>query len=495
MSSSTATAAVRRLSVARADKLQADFLRLDSDNDGSLTVDEVLKGVRSHFSYFKNETPSVTVSSRKVRRAFNKFDPSRKGKLDFKAFCAMVEDIHSNKSNYVTQNVQTYEGSCLGVRKLPYQDEICRLYNNEIVVTLVALVIVANFVVNIVEKEIDPNPNDPKYPDFWNACDMTFNIIFMVELAANMWGYGGPVRSFWKSPWNVFDTVIVTVGFLTMVNALGPPLDQLKLLRAFRVFRLFKRVESLNKIIVALIKSIPGVANAFLVMFIFFCIYAILAVELFRDFGAPGYYTTWDEFGRNISVDAETARGLNVGLEYYGTFMRALFTLFQVMTGESWSEAVARPLLFGFDTSMTTSAVVVGFFFTSFIILMQMVLINVVVAVLLDKFVEKDDGLQAGDDDEEFCEQSELARDPVVNGDAPKGLPAPSKLPPPGLPPGPPSPGSRGVEAKLDRLLENMKTLSETVAECTGTVNQCKAQMNVMQKEIERLKKPVTQSI
>merc|ERR1719310_2287090 len=99
---------------------------------------------------------------------------------------------------------------------------------------------------------------------------------------------------FWRSGWNVFDTIIVTVGFLTMVNALGPPLDKLKLLRAFRVFRLFKRIESLNKIIVALLNSIPGVINAFVVMFIFFCIYAILAVEFFRDFGKDGEYVTWD---------------------------------------------------------------------------------------------------------------------------------------------------------------------------------------------------------
>ena len=44
-------------------------------------------------------------------------------------------------------------------------------------------------------------------------------------------------------------------------------------------------LQSLNQIIVALIRAIPGVFNAFVVMFIFFCIYAILAVELFRDFG------------------------------------------------------------------------------------------------------------------------------------------------------------------------------------------------------------------
>jgi len=67
--------------------------------------------------------------------------------------------------------------------------------------------------------------------------------------------------------------------------------------------------------------------------------------------------------------------------------MRALYTLFQVMTGESWSEAVVRPLVFGFHKN---DATIVGIFFVSFIILTQIVLINVVVAVLLENFVSSE---------------------------------------------------------------------------------------------------------
>ena len=33
----------------------------------------------------------------------------------------------------------------------------------------------------------------------------------------------------------------------------------------------------------------------------------------------------------NHTISAETARGYNYGWEYYGTFTRALFTLFQVL--------------------------------------------------------------------------------------------------------------------------------------------------------------------
>ena len=125
-------------------------------------------------------------------------------------------------------------------------------------------------------------------------------------------------------------------------------------------------------------------------------IYAILAVEFFRDFG-KGYqvaeYTTmtgnYVEGSFEENITAITARGFTIGDEYYGTFSRSMYTLFQVMTGESWSEAIARPLVFGY--SPPYGAVLVGVFFTSFILLMQIVLVNVVVAVLLDKFVADED--------------------------------------------------------------------------------------------------------
>merc|ERR550514_2472231 len=181
-----------------------------------------------------------------------------------------------------------------------------------------------------------------------------------------------------------------------MINALPASLANLKMLRAFRVFRLFKRVKSLNKIVVALAKAIPGMANAFVLMIIVFCFYAILAVELFADFGADGTYVTYTDDG-NLTVSSLTARGFTNGYEYYGTFSRALYTLFQVMTGESWSEAIARPLIFGLYEDAWTATI----FFVSFIILTQMILVNVVVAVLLDKF--------ASGPEEEIEEKVDLA--------------------------------------------------------------------------------------
>ena len=72
-------------------------------------------------------------------------------------------------------------------------------------------------------------------------------------------------------------------------------------------------------------------------MFLIFCIYAIVAVEEFRDIGSTGTYP-YDYLPSDIIVDNETVdkissitnRGHPYGYEYWGTFSRALYTLFQV---------------------------------------------------------------------------------------------------------------------------------------------------------------------
>ncbi len=248
----------------------------------------------------------------------------------------------------------------------------------------------------------------------FGALGTLYNVAFLFELILNM--YANWLFRFWADPWNQFDFVVVAIGMMTDAYLSGLQLGPAKLLRnmrAFRVFRLFKRIKSLNKIVVALGKALPGVMNAFLIMLLVMCIYALLAVEFWGQVGRGGYmdYVVTIPEERNDDVDKSdwsyhktyyvTSRGGEYGNEYFGNFLRSLYTLFQVLTGESWSEAIARPLIEQNDVS----AFGVGFFFVSFILVNQIVLINVVVAVLLEKMV---------DDEEEITdEEKEAAMAPI----------------------------------------------------------------------------------
>lgn len=283
---------------------------------------------------------------------------------------------------------------------LPGQEKVARFYNSDHIQVLVACLIGANFLTNIIEKEIDAHGT--KYTSTFGGFELFYNICFTLELGINMYSHW--LRPFWASNWNIFDVVVVTIGIVnTMELPLPPSFSMLRMMRAFRVFRLFKRVHSLNKIIVAIIHAVPGVANAFLILAIVMSIYAILAVEFYLELG--------DDCKTTDGTPAEladkqrwiTPRGYCVGQEYFGTFTKSLYSFFQVLTGESWSEAVARPAIF-FYYEDPIRALGSGLFFVSYVLISAFVLTNVVVAVLLDKMVdpeveEKTQAHIAGDDD------------------------------------------------------------------------------------------------
>eukprot|EP00929_Paragymnodinium_shiwhaense_P060477 TRINITY_DN301_c0_g1_i3.p1 TRINITY_DN301_c0_g1~~TRINITY_DN301_c0_g1_i3.p1 ORF type:complete len:400 (+),score=38.75 TRINITY_DN301_c0_g1_i3:43-1242(+) len=306
---------------------------------------------------------------------------------------------------------------------LPRQKEVKAFYENEKVQQAIAGIIVLNFVLSILQREIDPfSEGDPrkivegnesaiaadhqKYYQFWFVSNLIFNIIFIIELAINV--YGRWWREFWSSGWNKFDFIVVAVSVLDMLPfiPLPGPAKLIKMLRAFRVFRLFNRIESMRKIIASIMKAIPGVANAFVIQLIFLCIYAVLSVEFFSFIGCD---VDSESYGFALTARAGNRYLPETdacwGQEYYGTFFRSLYTMFQVLTGESWSEAGARPAIAYYAGNNNLLYVYITYlFFYSFILVNQMTLLNVVVAVLMDGMS------QSGPADAEDSTESALKR-------------------------------------------------------------------------------------
>lgn len=272
-----------------------------------------------------------------------------------------------------------------------YQPAALRLYNHIVIQVGVAGLIGLNFLINILQAQIDPNQD--QYIDEFGVFDLFFNVVFFFELILNM--YSSWCCKFWKSGWNIFDFLVVVIGWMFQLNLPLPgPMKLLRMMRAFRVFRLFKRVKSLKKIMDSLANAIPGVMNAFLIQLIVMCIYAIIAVDRFQDYGEGGFFV--NEGDKEIPL--KTGRGQDFGFEYFGDFGKSLYTMFQVLTGESWSEVVCRPL---FHSNNPTTSMGAAFFFVTFMIVNAVVLINVVVAVLLEKMVDDPAEAAGGGEEEE----------------------------------------------------------------------------------------------
>ena len=291
------------------------------------------------------------------------------------------------------------------------QQKIRHAYLNPRVQVAVALLIVGNFVTQIFEKQLDPF--NEKNPFFWYILETFWNSVFIIELLFNMAGsfyFTQWKGHFLRSGWNLFDlaVVLMSIPFILRVNIDAlQGMVILRTVRAVRVFRLFHRIPSLNKIIISVIRAIPGILNSGVIMVVVMCIYAIVGVELFGTYGADGTYVVAIT---NEVVELKTGRGMTYGQEYWGTFGRSLYTLLQVLTGESWSEAIARPTVYGKDTEWRSLI-----FYTSFIFICSIVLINVAMAVLLDKMVSTVEGASASEGDSKKAENPPASSSPLTS--------------------------------------------------------------------------------
>lgn len=185
--------------------------------------------------------------------------------------------------------------------------------------------------------------------------DMVCLAIFIVEMVLKMIAY--KFFGYFKSGWNWFDFIIILSSVLSGLTVLS----SMRILRVFRVFRSlkslrgFKMVSSLKQlqvIIGAIGKSIPGISWTALLLLIIYYIFSIIGVT---------------QFGEAFP-------------EWFGTIPRAIYTLFQVMTLESWSMGISRPVMEAYSYAWA--------YFVPFVLISSFVMMNVVVGIVVNAISE-----------------------------------------------------------------------------------------------------------
>jgi len=241
----------------------------------------------------------------------------------------------------------THSRSC--VTELPHKKIVQRLYKSLVVELTIAILIGLNFLAAALEAQLRPQQGEVAWRVFY-VLEWFFGTIFLVELLVNM--YGSWFKEFWMNGWNLFDFFIVCISIMSLAGDM-PGIDVLRLFRAFRVFRLFKRVPSLRIIVVGVVKSAKAVSQAFIILAIFMAIWAIMGVDFFGDLEDTTLFGSWSA---------------------------AMFTLFQVWSGDSWCSGIARPIVLGKDF---TGAI----FFISYMFINGILMTNVVIAILLEQYL------------------------------------------------------------------------------------------------------------
>lgn len=163
---------------------------------------------------------------------------------------------------------------------------------------------------------------------------------FVVELLLKLYAYGW---RFFRSGWNVFDFVIVGIA---MVPASGP-LEVLRALRILRVLRLLSQVDRLRRIVDSLMHALPGMGWTAALLMLVFYVFAVMGTML---------------YGQAFP-------------DYWGGLGRSFFTLFQIMTLESWSSGIARPMLEQFPLAWA--------YFVPFILVSSFMVLNLFIAIIV----------------------------------------------------------------------------------------------------------------
>lgn len=261
------------------------------------------------------------------------------------------DDKEELKKAAWTMQEQNNDKNCI------YRKELRELYEHRHSQMAVAGVIVLNFVCEALGAQMQPKENSETYHAFLGL-EYFFTIFFSIELCWNM--YGTWFYLFWTGPswgWNLFDFIVVVISFLALIFPNLPGITVLRLFRAFRVARLFKRIPSLRKIIEGVLKAIPGLLQMGSVLLIFLGIWSVIGVQFYSD----------------------------IAQKEFGTFSWAMYTMAKAMLGEF--VLTSDKLMYTYNRPEA------AIFFYSFIFIVGIVMMNVVVAILLENYLNyQEDG-------------------------------------------------------------------------------------------------------
>ena len=165
--------------------------------------------------------------------------------------------------------------------------------------------------------------------------------IFVIEILLKLIAHG---PRFFRSGWNIFDFVIVGIALVPA----GQGLSVLRALRILRVLRVISVAPSLRRVVEGFVTALPGMGSVFLLMAIIFYIGSVMATKLFAT-----SFPDW-----------------------FGSLGESAYSLFQIMTLESWSMGIVRPVMEVYPYAWM--------FFVPFIMVTTFAVVNLLVGLIVN---------------------------------------------------------------------------------------------------------------
>jgi len=173
------------------------------------------------------------------------------------------------------------------------------------------------------------------------ALDRIILALFVAEIGLRL---AFDFKGFWRDPWRIFDFAVVAIA---LVPTSGP-FSVFRAFRILRVLRLISTVPSMRRVVNGLLQAMPGMgAIVFLLALIFF-VFSVITTKLYAA-SFP---------------------------EWFGSLGASSYTLFQIMTLESWSMGIVRPVTEVYPWSWAL--------FVPFIVVTAFAVLNLFIGVIVD---------------------------------------------------------------------------------------------------------------
>ncbi|MCR5858352.1 ion transporter [Mesorhizobium sp. J428] len=192
--------------------------------------------------------------------------------------------------------------------------------------------------------------------------------VFVLELLARFAVYR---LDFFKDPWRIFDLLVVGVALIPATGGLSV----LRALRILRVLRLISIVPSLRRVVTGFITALPGMGSIILLLALVFYVFAVMATKL---------------YGQSFP-------------DRFGDIGASLYTLFQVMTLEGWSDGVVRPVMEVYPTAWL--------FFIPFIVATSFTVLNLFIGVIVSAMEEEHEAEASAEREALQEDQDEILRE------------------------------------------------------------------------------------
>jgi voltage-gated sodium channel len=178
------------------------------------------------------------------------------------------------------------------------------------------------------------------YGHILKTADQIILFIFVGELLLR---FIASSRTFFRSPWNIFDFIIVSIAFIP-TNEVFAVLRAVRVVRALRLVSIFPR---LRRVVEGLIRSLPGIGSIGAILLIIMYVFAVMATKLYS-----ASFPQW-----------------------FGSLESSVFSLFQIMTLEGWPDIVR---------SVMKTYPHAWIFFVIYILIATFSVLNLFIAVIVD---------------------------------------------------------------------------------------------------------------